>query len=144
MNRPLRVEPTGESGGHCDCRGNETRTIWGHIHSGEKIVACYFLQWTRNAPQHFPNLDFLVGAWGDDSIHDRKLVSWLFDPAGPSLMAIDGASRPAAKSPLCAKALTRDEVIYDGELMGLSTDLIDALWLGDARVQEVKDLANDA
>src|SRR5436305_1716724 len=89
MSDLLRVEPSGGSSGRCDCCGNETRTIWGHVRSGEQIVACYFLQWTRRMPQHFPNLDFLVGTWGDDGVHDRRLVSWLFNPAGASLMAID-------------------------------------------------------
>jgi hypothetical protein len=144
MTDLLRVEPSGESSGRCDCCGNETRTIWGHVRSGEKIIACYFLQWTRHAPKHFPNLDFLVGTWGDDSVHDRKLVSWLFIPAGPSFRAIDSATRPAAKSPLCAKTLTREDVIHDSNLMDFSTELIDAVWLGDPRVQEVKELANDA
>ena len=144
MSNLLRVEPSGESSGRCDCCGNETRTIWGHVRSGEQIVACYFLQWTRRMPQHFPNLDFLVGTWGDDRVHDRRLVSWLFNPAGASFMAIDSAARPAAKSPLCAQTLTREDVINDSSLLGFTTELIDAVWLGDPRVREVKELANDA
>jgi hypothetical protein len=142
MNGPLRVEPAGESGGHCDCCGNETRTIWGYLRSGEQPIAAYYFQWTRRKPEHFPNLDFLIGTWGDDAVHDRKLVSWCFNPMAPGFMAIDSADRPAAKSPLCAKPLTRDEVIHDDRLMKLTTELIDAVWLGDPRVQEVKELAN--
>jgi hypothetical protein len=95
-------------------------------------------------PQHFPNLDFLIGTWGDERVHDRKLVSWLFNPAGKGFMAIDSASRPAAKSGLCAQTLTRADVINDNSLMGFTTELIDAVWLGDPRVQEIKALANDA
>ena len=143
MNGRLSVEPAGESSGQCDCCGNETRTIWGYLRSGEQPIACYYLQWTRHMPQHFPNLDFLIGTWGDDAVNDRKLVSWRFNPMAPGFMAIDSADRPAAKSPLCAHPLTRDEVIHDHGLMELTTGLIDAVWLGDPRVQEVKELATD-
>jgi hypothetical protein len=144
MDDPFRVEAAGESSGHCHCCGNETRTIWGYIRSGEQPIACYYLHWTRRAPQHYPNLDFLIGAWGNDSVHNKKLASWRFNPVVPSFMAIDSADRPAAKSPLCAHALTRDEVIHDPRLMELTTRLIDAVWLNDPRVKEVKELANDA
>src|SRR5690349_9021300 len=104
MDAGLRVQPDGESGGHCDCCGNETRTIWGYVHSGEQTIACYFLQWTRRAAKHFPNFDFLMGTWGDNNINDRKLVSWLYNPSAQSFMAIDSSTRPAASSPLCARA----------------------------------------
>jgi len=79
MNDPLSVEPAGESSGHCDCCGNETRTIWGYLRSGKQAIACYYLQWTRLAPGHFPNLDFLIGTWGDEIVHDRKLRAILAD-----------------------------------------------------------------
>jgi hypothetical protein len=138
MNRALRVEPNGESGGHCDCCGNETRTIWGHIYAEENVAACYFLQWTRHEPSHFPNLDFLIGTWGDNAPKDRKLVAWLYNPSAASFMAIDSASRPAAKSSLCNRALSRDEVLSDSRLMDVATQMIDAVWIGDPRVQELK------
>jgi hypothetical protein len=144
MDKHLRVEPNGESGGHCDCCGNETRTIWGYVHSGERVIACYFLQWTRHTPEHLPNLDFLIGTWGDETINDRKLVSWRYDPLSQSFMAIDSSTRPAASSSLCAHALSRDEVISNSTLMADATRLIDAVWSGDPRALEVKELAGDA
>ena len=144
MNSPLRVEPDGESSGSCDCCGDETRTIWRYVRSGEQAIACYFVQWTRRKPQHLPNLDFLIGTWGDETVHDRRLVSWLFNPAAKAFMAIDSVQRPAAKSPLCSQTLTREEVITNSDLMGFTTELIDAVWLGDPRVQEVKELGGEA
>jgi hypothetical protein len=145
MSDLLRVELGGDSGGHCECCGNETRTIWGYVHSGDQAIASYFLQWTRRMPQHLPNLDFLIRPLGQQQTSpDWQLVSWVFNPVGGGFMAIDSAARPAAKSPLCNRALTRDEVITNGDLMELTTGLIDAVWLGDPRVQEVQALANDA
>ena len=140
MNSALKVEPNGESGGHCDCCGNESRTIWGYVYDGERCAAAYFVQWTRNSANHFPNLDFLIGSWGDDAPDDRKLVAWLYNPSADSFMAIDASSRPAAKSPLCAKSLTREEVVTDHQLMDYATRLIDAVWIGDPRAQEVGEL----
>jgi hypothetical protein len=143
MNRHLRTEPSGESGGQCDCCGKHTRTIWGYIYSDERAVAAYFLQWTRHTPEHFPNLDFLVGTWGDDMIQDRKLVSWAYRPSATGFMVIDSADRPAARSPLCARALARDEVLADADLLALTAELVDAVWIGDPRAQEVRELAGN-
>ena len=143
MNRDLRTEPSGESGGHCDCCGKETRTIWGYIYSDERAVAAYFLQWTRDTPEHLPNLDFLVGTWGDDMIQDRILVSWLYSPSAAGFMVIDSADRPAAKSSLCARALARDEVLADADLLALTAEFVDVVWINDPRAQEVKELASN-
>jgi hypothetical protein len=144
----LRVEPTGESDPtYCECCGNESRTVWGYVYRGPDALAAYFVQWTRGSPKHPPNFDFLVGTWGDDSISDKKLISLVFHPtheAGGSFMVIDAAARPAAKSSLCSQALSREEVVLDSDLMELSTKMIDAVWLGDSRVEEVKRLASVA
>ena len=144
MESNFRVEPTGQSGGHCACCGNETRTIWGYIYSNEDTAAAYFLQWTRHEASHLPNLDFLIGTWGDDTQNDRKLVAWLYNPAGGSFMAIDADSRPAAKSSLCTRAMRRNEVLSDSEFMSVATRMIDAVWAGDPRIQEVRDLSTTA
>jgi hypothetical protein len=61
-----------------------------------------------------------------------------------SFMAIDSDSRPTAKSPLCSQALGRAEVLGDCALKVLATQLLDAVWLGDPRVQEVRELASTA
>lgn len=141
MTHALEVEPNGESGGHCDCCGHETRTIWGYVHKGEQTLASYFVQWTRNAPTHFPNIDFLVGTWGHDNINDKKLISWQYNPASPSFMVIDSTTRPLAKSQLCARALTREDVKSNSSLMASTAELLDAIWLGDPRILEVQELA---
>ena len=144
MNPELRVSPDGESGGHCDCCGNETRTVWGYVYSQDAALAAYFVSWTRSNPQHYPNIDLLIGTWGGDTTNVRRLVSWLFKPEGPSFMVIDAASRPAASSSLCSRALSRAEALADEELMDSARSVLDAVWLGDERVSEVKNLANDA
>lgn len=136
--RQYDVEPAGQSGGHCDCCGRESRTVWGYLHSDGATTACYFVHWTRGRRDHFPNLDFLVGTWGDDTSNDRVLVSWLYSAEHNEFRLIDGSSRPAAGSSLCSRALGRDEVRSDPELFEVARALLDAVWIEDQRIAEVK------
>jgi hypothetical protein len=101
-------------------------------------LAAYYIQWTRGDQAHYPNLDFLIGSWGDDSKNDRMLVSWVYSVSHGGLMLIDGNSRPTAKSPLCSAALSREQVISDQALLQKAKALLDAVWLGDARIEEIK------
>ncbi len=141
---PLQVKPAGESSGYCECCGNETRTIWGYIYDCERPVACYFVQWTRGQPTHFPNFDFLIGTLADENAPDGRLVSWVYNPSAESFMAIDSGSRPAAKSPLCARALTREQVTSNAGEMETATSFIDAVLVGDLRVSEIQEFTHDA
>jgi len=136
----LRVETDGESGGVCDCCGNKTRTIWGYIHEPEKTIAAYFVQWTCDKPEHSPNFDFIIGTWGNEEINDKKLSSWVLNaaPGGGGFIAIDGAGRQLSNNELVTEALTRMQVVNDTKLMDLTTELIDAVWLGDPRIGEIR------
>lgn len=136
----FKVETAGEAYGVCECCGNKTRTIWGYVHSSDQTLAAYFVQWTVGKPEHAANFDFLIGTWGAPEVKDKKLASWVFNPkqAGGSFMAVDGSSRPAARSDLCSIVLTREQIIGDAELKGLCTSLIDAVWLGDSRTKEIR------
>jgi len=136
----LKIEPSGESEGVCECCGNVSKTVWGYVHAPERAIAAYFVQWTHGNGEHPSNFDFLIGTWGDETVHDKRLVSFAYRASGHDeggFMAIDSGNRPAASSPLCARATTRDEVIHDSDLMGLATALIDAVWL-DPRIDEVR------
>jgi hypothetical protein len=53
-----------------------TAAVWGYVRSGEEVVACHFVQWTRHTSRHLPNVDLLIGTWGDDDVKDKMLVSW--------------------------------------------------------------------
>lgn len=144
MNRDhLIIEPMGLSGGYCDCCGHESQTVWGNISADGAMVACYFVHWTRGQPGHYPNLDFLIGSWGEHSKNDRVLVSWLYSASRNQFMIVDSASRPAARSDLCSQALTRDQVLSNPQLVDDAKAVLDAVWLGDERIEEVK-VDNDA
>jgi hypothetical protein len=132
------IEPTGQSDGHCKCCGSESRTVWGNISLDGAMVACYFVHWTRAQTEHYPNLDFLIGSWGDNAKNDRVLVSWLYSASRQQFMVIDSGSRPAARSELCSQALTRAQVLASPELLQKAKGVLDAVWLGDKRIEEVK------
>lgn len=134
----LIIEPLGLSRGHCDCCGLESQTVWGNICADGVIVACYFIHWTRGQSVHYPSLDFLIGSWGENAQNDRVLVSWVYSASHNQFMIVDSASRPAARSDLCSQALTRDQVLSNPQLVEDAKAVLDAVWLGDKRIEEVK------
>jgi len=140
----LQIETDGESGGVCECCGSEMRMVWGFAHAPDKGVAAYFVQWTCNKPEYSPNFDLLIGTWGDESSNDKKLSSWILntEPGSGGFMAVDSAERPIASSELCNEALAREQVINNPDLMEWTTSIIDAIWLGDPRIEEIKNWIN--
>jgi len=144
----LRIEPTGENTtGRCECCGNVSRTVWGEVYGPDGAMAVYYIQWTVGAPDHLSNFDFLIGKWGEGATEqDRVLVSFTYNGThedGGAFMVIDSEGRPAAKSDLCGRALKREEVLGTS-LMDKACAIIDAVWLNDPRIDEVKNPSNEA
>ena len=132
----FEVEVMGESGGHCDCCGNESRCVWGMVHQDESTQAVYWMHWTvGHLSEPGANLDLILGSWGDDaSADDRVLVSLLHreQPNGrPALMVIDAAGR-LAKRELAGRALARSDVV-DTPLAPQVFALVDAIYEQDTR-----------
>lgn len=140
----IAASPWKESFGICKCCGRKSKTIWGDLSDSEITQAVYFVQWIVDAPEHLTNIDLVMGRWGEDAGPDNRiLVSLLFQPGndGGSFMIIDGEGRPADSRTLCKRALRRAEIIgtpMASEVFGL----VDALWLTEPRLDEVKALNN--
>lgn len=130
----------------CECCGNKTKTVWGYAYKNEVTLAAYFVQWTHAKPDHAPNFDFLIGTWGNNEINDKVLASWVYNTnnEGGSFMVIDSYNRPTATSELCSKALTRNEVINNSELMGICAEILDSVWLHDPRIIEITNFGKSA
>lgn len=65
-----------ESAGHCDCCGCVSKKIWGDLSDAAGTQAVYFVHWTVGAPEHFPNIDLVLGQWGEGAEPiNRDLVS---------------------------------------------------------------------
>jgi len=131
-----------ESVGHCDCCGNESKTIWGGLADSSGPRAVYYVQWTVDEPDHMPNFDIVLGPWGDGTApSDRVLVSLLYrpSPGGGSFMVASGKGRRADDPSLCGRALERTDVIGTP----LATEvfsLVDSLWLTEPRIEEIRAL----
>jgi hypothetical protein len=133
----FEVEAMGESGGHCECCGNESSCVWGMVHDGGATVAGYWMHWTvGHLSDPGANLDLILGQWGDKtSAEDRVLVSLLHrqQPDGsPALMVIDAAERPRAKGDLARTALARTDVV-GSPLAAQVFALVDAIYEQDGR-----------
>jgi len=88
----LTATPWKESSGVCDCCGNASKRIWGDLSAGESTIAVYFVHWTVGNADHFPNIDLIIGPWGEGAKPEaRALVSLLYRPSaeGGSFMVID-------------------------------------------------------
>lgn len=113
----LEVEPTEESGGFCDCCGNQTRSVWGYVHeAGGGTIASYFVDWTvgKSIEDHPAYFDLIYGIWGDGtSKADRCAISLVhFETDGvPGVSVIDAHDRPTASSELVGSIMSREEVI---------------------------------
>jgi hypothetical protein len=131
------VETLGESGGHCDCCGNDSRSVWGLVNKGDATVAAYWLHWTvAHLSDPGANLDMVIGRWGDDaSAADRVMVSLLYrvqEDGTAAFMVIDAADRPASKSELAETALARTDVV--GTPLATQTfAMVDAIFEQDGR-----------
>jgi len=82
----------------------------------------------------------IVGRWGDGaSSHDREAISVVYrnTPEGCGFMVVDAENSAAGKSALVARALRREEVIGT-ELAERTFAMLDAIWLQDARIDEVR------
>ncbi len=142
----LVATPWKESAGTCACCGRMSKTVWGDISQNGATLAVYFVQWTVGAPDHKPNIDLVIGAWGEGTdVDNRFLVSLLYKTGGDggSFMVIDGEDRLASKRSVCGRAMRRVQVVGTA-LAGEVFALVDALWLTDPRMQEVRALNNEA
>lgn len=137
----LEVEPTGEKDyGPCACCGNDSRCVWGLVHTPHAALAAYFVHWTvGRVLDHGANFDVIVGRWGEGAkAADRSLVALEYRllETGPAFRAIDAEGRPAAESDLVGRVLRRSEVVGQ-PIAEQAFEIVDAVLAQDARVAEL-------
>ena len=142
----LKATPLKETSAICECCGKVSKTICGEVSIPEKTLAIYYVQWTVGSVEHFPNIDLIMGPWGDDADpRERVLISLAYDPGpdGGGYMIVDSDARPANSRELCGRALKREEVIGT-PFAQEAFQLVDAIWRDDPRMDEVKKLHSRA
>jgi hypothetical protein len=133
---PCEVETTDESGGKCDCCGNDSSCVWGMVHKVDgPTVAAYWMHLTvghLNDPG--ANLDLVVGPWGEGTTaNERYSIALLYRQqvdGAPSLMVVDYADRPIGDGTLAATAVARGDVIGT-PLAPQVVSIIDAIYEQD-------------
>jgi hypothetical protein len=110
------------------------------VHGPSGAAAAYFVHWTLGeVDRHGAHFDLIIGKWGSDADPaDRRSISLQFrrTERGPGFMIVDSTARPVASSSLVGKSLTRDDVLGTS-LAQEVFELVDAVWLGDARISEI-------
>lgn len=141
----LKVEEGGESDrAECACCGKSSRSVNGYIFDSEGPIAAYFVHWTEGALNHDPNIDIIVGRWGEGSGPEARCGVSIRYRLGVGFMVIDAGSRPFANGhALFTRALPRAEVVGT-ELASEVFSLLDAAWLQDSRLEELRVAANQA
>ena len=138
----LRARPLKETSAICECCGKVSKTICGDVSIRDKTLAIYYVQWTVGSIEHLPNIDLIMGPWGDGADPDeRVLISLAYDhgPDGGGFTITDSEARPANSRQLCGRALKREEVIGT-PFAQEAFQLVDAICLHDPRIEEVKRL----
>ena len=133
----FEVEAIGESGGHCECCGNESRRVWGMVHQeGGPSIAAYWMHWTvGHLSEPGANLDVVLGKWGDGTDPSDRfgvaLVHRQLEDGTPSLMVVDAADR-FADIELAATSLARRDVM-DTPLAEQLFSIVDTIYRQDRR-----------
>ena len=126
--------------GPCDCCGNMSRLVWGYVNDESCLpVAVYYVHWTPGHPDHGANFDLVFGTWGDKATaEDRVGASLLYRQDGGGFMVIDASTRPFSKEQtLFSRSLRREEVVGTDLAQELYA-MVDAVWLGDSRIAEIR------
>lgn len=122
--------------------GKRSSVAWGGVSNADRLCAVYFVHWACSAPDHPAYLDLIVGPWGQDgSAAERRLLAlrYLPRPNGGELVVIDGASRPAASSALCARVFTADTFAAAPDADRIQA-MLAALWMNEPAVAELRAL----
>lgn len=127
-------------GGPCPCCDNPGALAWGYVNDETAGPVCvHYVHWTRGRPDHAAYFDLIVGPWGEGTrATDRAGVSLVYRRDADAFSVIDAASRSFAQGQhVFARALGRDAVVAT-PLAATVYRLVDAIWLGDSRIGEVR------
>ena len=126
--------------GPCPCCGSPGTLAWGFVDDGTLGPVCvYYVHWIRGRPDHATHFDLIVGPWGEGTrAADRVGVSLVYRRDAGAFTVIDAATRSFVDGQrVFARALGRDEVV-GAPIASTVYRLVDAIWLGDTRIGEVR------
>ena len=128
--------------GPCECCGGISRLAAGMVRLDGEPYALYQVRWTsKRVNEHGAEFYLVLGEMGEGTTAaDKFAVALHFfvqtDTFGFSVVDADKTS--IASNPLVGRALSRESVI-NTPLAQEVFDLVDAIWLQDENIGEVRD-----
>lgn len=133
-----QIEMDKQRTSHCSCCGNLTRTVWGFIYKDGDAFAIYYVIWTMaHIAEHGATFQLVLGDYKEGSRAEKRSLAELLYRPGESggFMVVDAVADPT--STLYKQGIPRNAIIGT-PLAQICFDLVDAIWLQDTRIAELK------
>ena len=128
--------------GPCECCGDISRIATGMVRLNDDPYAIYQVHWTSNqVVKHGAEFYVILGEFGEGTTAADKFavaLHFFVEPDRSGFSVVDADKTDISLHPLVGRALARADVI-DTPLAQAVFDLIDAIWLEDGNIVEVRD-----
>ena len=128
--------------GPCECCGDVSLLASGLVRSDEEPYAIYQVHWTKNQiVKHGAEVYIILGQFGEGTTAADKFavaLHFFVEDHRHGFMVVDADQTSIASHPLVGRALPRSSVI-DTALAEQVFELVDAIWLDDENIADVRD-----
>jgi len=128
--------------GPCECCGDISQLASGMVRLDDEPYAIYQVHWTnKQVVSHGAEFYIILGEFGDGTTAADKFavaLHFFVESDRFGFMVVDADQTPMSSHPLVGRALPRKSVI-DTPLAKEVFDLVDAIWIEDENIAEVKD-----
>ena len=128
--------------GPCECCGDSSRLAVGMVRLNDEPYAVYQVHWTINQVfTHGAEFYFILGQFGEGTTAADKFavaLHFFIDSDRFGFMVVDADKTRISSHPLVGRALPRVDVI-NTPLAEEVFELVDAIWLDDENIAEVRD-----
>lgn len=128
--------------GPCECCGDISHLATGMVRLDDEPYALYQVHWTKNQiVKHGAEFYVVLGKFGERTTAADKFavaLHYFIEPDRSGFSVVDADKTAIASHPLVGRALARADVV-DTPLAQEVFDLIDAIWLEDKNIAEVRD-----
>jgi len=127
--------------GPCECCGASSRLATGMVRLNDEPYAIYQVHWTSNqVVKHGAEFYVILGEFGEGTTAADKFavaLHFFVEPDRFGFSVVDADKTAISSHPLVGRALPRADVI-DKPLAKEVFDLIDAIWLNDGNIAEIR------
>ena len=128
--------------GPCECCGDISRHVRGLVRLNDELYAAYEVHWTmQKVASYGAEFYIILGKWGEDTTAADKFavaLHYFVEPDRSGFAVVDADKTSISSDPLVGRGLPRASVI-DTPLATEVFDLVDAIWLEDENIAEVRD-----